>query len=574
MAQYTFTYDNAVTRLLKIEAVFENIHAATIHLQLPAWRPGRYELGNFAQNIISFQVLNENDGQLSFKKITKDRWEINANGSKTIKAAYTYYAAELNAGSTFLCNDFLYVNPVNCCVYIPDRIKEACEVRLKITSSYDVAIGLPEKEKGIFTATDFHQLADSPFIAGIILQHKTYESNGTQFYVWFNGKIEPEWEKLLRDFKAFADAQFVAFGSFPFPEFHFMIHALPYSGYHGVEHLTSTVITLGPAEKIMNELYDELLGVSSHELYHCWNVKTIRPADMLPYDYTRENYSRLGYVAEGVTTYYGDQFLLRSHVFSRDEWKKTFDQLLERHFQNPARFNMSVADSSFDTWLDGYKQGAPNRKVSIYTEGALCAFMCDMLIRKNTNNHKSLDDAMLLMDERFGKTGKGYTEKDYQTVLEEVSGISFDLFFKNYINGTHDYLPLLKECLDYIGYELLIADRDNMYETAYGFKVLKEGNHYVIKAIFPGSEAEQKGMELNDKIIFVNSVEMKDINQLNECAIQLTSNIQLQNTLNNKKEITLTKGIYYKKYTIERIHEMTEEQARNYALWAGVVQLK
>ena len=570
MAHYTISYQNAATQLIHIKVKFENIQAEKTYLQLPAWRPGRYELGNFAQNIVSFNITAEAKN-IAFRKVTKDKWEADTKGIAEIEVNYTYYAAELNAGSTFLCDNFIYANPVNCCIYLEGKLNEPCTLQLQVPDNYTTAIGLPSTEKNTYRAADFHELADSPFISGTTLQHKTYECAGTTFYIWFNGAIEVDWNKVLKDFKAFTVAQQEAFGSFPFPEFHFLNHILPYNAYHGVEHLTSTVITLGPTEKVMGELYEELLGVSSHELYHCWNIKTIRPAEMMPYDYTQENYFRLGYVAEGVTTYMGDQMLLRSQVFGRDDWKKTFDQLLERHFQNFARHNMSVADSSFDTWLDGYKQGAPNRKVSIYTEGALCAFMADVLIRKNTANQKGLDHVMTLLYEQLGKQQKGYTAKDYQLALENTSGISFHDFFSNYYYGTENYEPLLRECLEYLGYELIVRNRDNIYETNFGFKALKEGNAFVVKAVYPNSEAQQKGLYINDKIITVDNEELKELKQLND--IVETVKIKTANTFLAEKEITLCKGDYYKKYTIERIHEMSEIQARNYAIWAGVVSL-
>jgi predicted metalloprotease with PDZ domain len=571
MAYYTFSYNHPSTRLLNIAANFKT-DSSNVIIQLPSWRPGRYELGNFAQNIMQLKVFGNNK-ELPCRKVTKDKWKVDTEGCVDIEVRYTYYAAELNAGSTFLCSDFLYVNPVNCCVYIEGKTDEPCTVTLNVPENYEVATGMIPKEKFVFHTNDFHELADSPFIAGNQLQHQTYTSNETLFHVWFCGAVEIDWNKVLRDFKAFTDAQFDAFGEFPFREFHFLNHILPYTAYHGVEHLTSTVITLGPAEKVMNELYDELLGVSSHELYHCWNVKTIRPAEMMPYDYTKENYSQLGYVAEGVTTYMGDQMLLRSHVFDRDEWKKTFDQLLEKHFQNFGRFNLSVAESSFDTWLDGYKQGAPNRKTSIYTEGALCAFMADIIIRKNTANEKGLDDVMKLLFERFGKSNQGYSIADYKHALEEISGIPFTEFFSNYYHGVKDYEPLLKECMNYIGYELKVSKRDNAYETTFGFKALKENNHYVIKAIYPGSDAEQKGMELNDKILMTDAAEMKDIQQLNDAVKSKRVELKLLNMFKQEKNIVVSAGDYFRKYEAVRIHEMNEMQARNYAVWAGVLSL-
>ncbi len=571
MPHYTFSYANPAAKLVQVNILFENISSETTILQLPAWRPGRYELGNFAQNIVSLKISSE-EKNLPFKKITKDRWEVNTHGISAFEVAYTYYAAELNAGSTYLCSDFLYVNPVNCCMYAEEKMHEPCTIELQVPDNFETANGLPSQGKNIYAAKDFHELADSPFISGTTLQKKTYQSHGVDFHVWFNGKIEPDWNKVLRDFKAFTDEQYEAFGSFPFPEFHFLIHALPYQAYHGVEHLTSTVISLGPSEKIMGDLYEELLGVSSHELYHCWNIKTIRPKEMMPYDYSKENYSRLGYVAEGVTTYMGDLMLLRSHVFNRDEWKKTFDSLLERHFQNFGRFNMSVAESSYDTWIDGYKQGAPYRKVSIYTEGALCAFMADVLIMKATGNRKNLSHTMQWLYEHFGKKEKGYTEKDFQWALETVSGISFHEFFDQYYHGTYDYEPLLRECLEYLGYELKITNRYNLHETAFGIKVLKEGNAFVVKAIYPECEAQQKGLELGDKILSINNEELKEISQLKNAAEATHIKLKIQNSFLEEREIELNTGNYFKKYFIERQQEISEAQARSYAVWAGVVE--
>ena len=144
----------------------------------------------------------------------------------------------------------------------------------------------------------------------------------------------------------------------------------------------------------MNEKYEDLLGVCSHELYHTWNIKAIRPKEMFPYDYTKENYFRTGFVAEGVTTYMGDLMLYKSAVFNWKEFVKTQNQNLERHLMNYGRFNLSVADSGFDNWLDGYKLGAPNRKVSIYPDGALCMLMIDLEIIKNTDGKASLNSVM------------------------------------------------------------------------------------------------------------------------------------------------------------------------------------
>ena len=146
--------------------------------------------------------------------------------------------------------------------------------------------------------------------------------------------------------------------------------------------------------KIFKNLYNELLGISSHELYHVWNVKNIRPKTMSPYDFSKENYTHMGYVTEGVTTYMGDRILYESGVFSLEQYFLELEKLFQGHFHNDGRNHYPVSESSWDTWLDGYTGGIPGRKVSIYVEGALIALICDAKIRKETNHKSSLHDVL------------------------------------------------------------------------------------------------------------------------------------------------------------------------------------
>src|SRR6476659_10108647 len=203
--------------------------------------------------------------------------------------------------------------------------------------------------------------------------------NGHTFFLHFVGECRPDFKKLKKDFRAFTKKQIEFWGDFPVQEYHFLFQVLPAKFYHGVEHQRSTVIAIGPGYAINSgSTYDDILGVSCHELFHTWNVKTIRPVEMHPYNLTRENYARTGYVYEGFTTYYGDKLLLNSKVFSVKQYFTTLQERLVKHFHNYGRYNLSVADSSWETWLDGYVPGAPYRKTSIYDEGNLVAFMLDV----------------------------------------------------------------------------------------------------------------------------------------------------------------------------------------------------
>jgi predicted metalloprotease with PDZ domain len=584
MTQYIISYTKPHNHYVDVEFIAGGIDADETLIQLPAWRPGRYELGNFAKNIQRWQAFDEKGNALFFEKIKKDCWKVQTKGVKQIHIKYNYYAAELNAGSTYLDNTQLYMNPVNCCVYIPERINESCELQLLLPNDYNVAIGLiePQSQKiktpHSFVFDDFHELADSPFIASNSLKNQQFENNGVTFYVWLQGECTPNWNIIIRDFKKFVQEQMLMMKAFPAKSYHFLFQILPYRAYHGVEHVTSTVITLGPGYNLMKgSLYEDLLGVSSHELFHAWNIKTIRPAEMLPYDYSQENYSRLGYVSEGVTTYYGDSLLYRSGVFTTEQYLKTFAERLQKHVDNFGRFNLSVAESSFDTWLDGYTKGVANRKTSIYDEGCLLAFITDMFIRKHSNNKHSLDDVMVHLYQEFALKQKGYTEKDYKGIIEYYANNSFDEVFDNYINNASDYQPALLDAMDYIGCELIMNATSQQHEHCLGIKVSEIGGICKVNAVYPHSIADNAGIAINDEILAVNGIQLKpegnNTNFTEWCNYFIANNNTIRLSLAssrmmNEVELKPLPNSYYKVVSMQKQKQANSIQKANFELWS------
>lgn len=505
---YTLRTGHAHHQLLELEARFPTNGKERLTLQLPAWRPGRYELGNFAANILHFEVLEP--AEATWKKSGRNEWLLHCGGASEVKIRYRYYAAELNAGSTWIDESQMYVNPVNCFFFLPDRQDAEYHIHLEVPEHYDLACGLREHAPKKLIAQGVQQLMDSPFIAADQLWKRKYEIDGIPFHIAICGRHGLDEAKLLQEFEAFSRAQLQAFGDFPVKDYHFLFQFPDHETRHGVEHENSTVITLGPPEKLLQkEGYLELLGISCHELYHTWNIKSIRPTEMMPYDFTKENYSRLGYVAEGVTTYYGDLYLCRSKVISEQSYLAMLAENIQRHLQNPGRFNLSVADSSFDTWVDGYVAGTPNRKVSIYNEGALCAFLCDVAIMKASGGTKSLDDAMRIMYERFGKRGIGYNESDYREVLEECATVSLDEIFDRVIYGTEDYLPFLKEAMDYLGLTLRLSE-SHPFHSRYGAYLVADSQTQRVAIVEPGSPADAGGLAVGDQILTVNGLRADD----------------------------------------------------------------
>lgn len=508
--KYIVSYQKPNNHYINIEYIIDNVNSDKLKIQLPAWRPGRYELGNFAKNIQKWDAFDNNGNPLTSKKLTKDLWEVETNGANQVHIKYNYFAAEINAGSSYLDDKQLYINGVNCFLYVPNRQNENCELELIIPEDYEVASGLKAISKHQFSTKDFHQLVDSPFITSNNLKHHSFEESGVKFHLWFQGESKPDFNKLETDFRKFCKNQIEAFGAFPVDEYHFLFQILTHRTYHGVEHYNSTVISLGPSYDIMRKegWYNELLGVSSHELYHTWNVKQIRPIEMHPYNYSKENYTYLGYVDEGVTTYMGDKFLLSSGVFDWEQYVKTFDQLLSRHYNNFGVNNYSVAQSSFDTWLDGYVKGTPGRKGSIYTEGALIAFITDIFILKNTNNEKSLNTVMQKLYKDYALQGKGVSNMDYKNIVEEIAGTSYNEIYNNLIHGNKDYTSYIEEALTYINCKLEIKPSVNYNEASLGFKVRIENGSTLIDNIYPDSAAENLGLSINDEIIAINGIKI------------------------------------------------------------------
>ncbi|MEO9257571.1 MAG: hypothetical protein ABI207_04265 [Crocinitomicaceae bacterium] len=570
MTSYYFSTENPQQQYIRIKVVLE-VRDEVTFLQFPAWRPGRYELGNFAKNVRSFNVFDKNGKKVAFHKTAKDVWECQTANLDEIHVYYSYYAHELNSGSTFLSEDMLYVNPANCCVYIKGRETEPCEMHLDIPKKWKYAGAIKNIENKL-SAKDFHELADCPFICTESILHETYTVGNVLFHVWMRGCVKANWEKLIPDFKAFTEKQIEKFGEFPVDEYHFLIHVSPTRAYHGVEHLSSTVLYIGPGVDLYESVYDELLGLSSHELYHSWNVKSIRPIEMYPYDYSKEMYSPLGYLCEGVTTYMGDLFLFQSKVYSTKQYILEIENLLHKHFDNYGRFNYSVAQSSLDTWLDGYEAGVPGRKVSIYTEGALIAFMTDVFIMKATGNKRCLHDVMKSLYYNYYLKNKGVSEADYQKEIENIAGASFEEIEKNFIHGITSFETSLVDALSYLGFKLDMKPTQSISQAQWGMKSAKNSHDlWEIKSIYPGSTVDVIGLMIGDKILAINSLFIegeldKWIHHFCDETIVLT--IVRDGKLIEKTLPQLNKN-YYLDYTISRYEKTSALQQRAFEKWSG-----
>lgn len=499
MNTYTLSVPEPATHVVHISYEVDGLVAGQTVLYLPLWRPGRYQLQDYPKNLLSLQVTNSMEEPVTYLKTAKGSWVLDTPADGYLKVDYRYYANQPDAGASYVDDNQIYINPCNCFIYADSEIGKPCRLQLNIPPDYRVAISLPQEHE-CFMARDYHHMADSPFIASSSIQHGEFRLADAIVHVWVQGDFEFDMDELLELTKRFCQRQLEMFGGLPLFEYHFMYQMLPWEFHHGVEHCDNTVIALGPDKNFERKaFYNEWMSVSCHEFFHLWNVKRIRPADMLPYRYQAENYSTLGWVYEGVTTYYGDLICLRSRVSDFDAWAAVFNRHLTRHYHNAGRYNMSVAASSFDTWLDGYQAGVPNRKVNIYTEGMLAALILDAHMRELTSNRYSLDDLMKQLNNEFGDTQKGYVEKDYQRIAENLCGQSLQWYFDEVINGCGYIEKYLPHALQFLGLELVVTPNADDSARRFGLQ-----NNLAGLEVWPGSPANKAGVDANYKLLSID----------------------------------------------------------------------
>lgn len=561
---YKFSFTNPNTHFIEISLEI-TANTANVVLRLPSWRPGRYQIQNFAKNVKDIRARSSDRNLVGIKKISKDAWQLtNEPGSITI--SYRYYAFVMDAGNSWLDDEQLYINFINCAMYDEAQTGEPCTVTMEIPEGYKVATGLKSVEKYKFSAPSYYQLVDSPLMASPTLRKVSYTVENHTFNVWVQGDLPKTGEEIIEDFRPFTAIQMEVMGGFPCEEYHFLCQCLPYKHYHGVEHWNSTVITLGPSEDLKERpLYKEFLGVSSHELFHTWNVIRLRPKEMTPYNFQSENYHETGFVTEGVTTYYGDLFLARCGVFDRAEYLAELNKLLKRHYDNEGRKHYSVAASSYDLWLDGYERGIPGRKVSIYNEGALAALILDLKIRLKTDSGKSLDDVMRLMWQKHGKNLGGYSYNDYQKVAEAIYGKSLTRYFEQIISGTRAYESELEQLLTAFGLSFELKAPAKVVEAGFGIRLIKYDDRFFIDQIATGAAAELY-LSAKDEILSANGTSFEgDWPDTQQVVIAV-------NRFGRKLSFTLEKEkqIHFPVYQVSLNEEATAVEKRNLEKWIGV----
>ncbi len=455
----TLTYEIRALDLLAHEFVLrlrlEETGLGGRHLTLPAWIPGSYMIRDFARNVTAIGAHDAN-GAVALTKIDKQTWRIGDCDAEVV-IDYRVYAFDLSVRGAYLDPTRAYFNGTCLFLALEGYQDASWELTLRppvegSAEGWQVATALPardvdERGFGVYAGNQYTSLIDCPVEIGVF-RRANFVVGGVphQFVVSEGGRLDID--RICRDIAPICREHVAMFGELPVDSYTFLTLATA-DGYGGLEHRDSTSLMCkrsdlpSPGLAKPDKGYRRYLGLCSHEYFHLWNVKRIRPARLAEADLSTEAYTELLWAFEGITSYYDELALARSGVLNAEDYLDLFANTVTRLLRNPGRARQSVAASSFDAWTKFYKQdeNAPNAIVSYYTKGALVAFGLDMTLREASADRISLDDLMRRLWQRYGKSGHGIPERGIEQEAAALLGAPLDDFFQHYIYGT-DELPL------------------------------------------------------------------------------------------------------------------------------------
>lgn len=497
------------------------------HVSLPAWIPGSYMIREFARNIV--QIRAECGGRkVKLAKLDKHSWRA-ARCDAPLTFVYQVYAWDLSVRAAHLDQTHGFFNGTS--VFLKAHGHETLPHVVDIQppegeafAGWRVATALPELKArrhrfGTYLAQDYDELIDHPVEMGEFTLIR-FDAHGVPHEMAITGKVPNlDTARLAADLSKICEHQIALFEPSskraPMDRYVFLTLAVG-DGYGGLEHRASTALICSRSElpvKGQPELsdgYRGFLGLCSHEYFHTWNVKRIKPAVFAPYDLAQENYTPLLWLFEGFTSYYDDLTLLRAGLIDANAYLGLMAKTLNGVLRGSGRLKQSVAESSFDAWTKYYRQdeNAANAIVSYYAKGSLVALLLDLTIRAQTHGKRSLDDVMRALWRRYGRDfyqpgqGRGVTEAEVEALFDEVSGLKLKSLLDAAVRGTRD-LPLASALAPF-GIDLIDGREGSKVSLAVRTK--KAGGDCTLAAVFEGGAAHRAGLSAGDVLVAVDGL--------------------------------------------------------------------
>ena len=513
MLHYQIEFDDYRQHLIHVTLRF--LANPNQELWLPTWIPGSYLIREFAKHIESVTASDEAGRILNIKKLEKNRWRLFNTDHELITVEYDVYAYDLSVRGAYVDQNRLYVNPACVCLGLQNQEHAPCEVELFLPNElkhFQIATGLPSKSlvKGRFTlkGDNYDQLIDSPF--ELAEQSRfSFEANGIPHEFVISGQHNTNLERLKTDIEKICQTEINMFGAAPFQNYTFMTIATGNS-YGGLEHCNSTSL-ITPRDDLPkadeaeepSKDYQRFLGLCSHEYFHSWLVKFIRPENFANYDLQKEGYTSLLWIFEGFTSYYDDLILLRSGVISQTSYLELLKAQIDRYLQNPGRAIQSVSESSFDAWIKFYRQdeNSNNAGTSYYNKGSLVALCLDLGLRLRGS---SLDAVM----RRLYENAQQGIQVNERTIFDLCQELTSDNWVEqiNHLIYTTDELPL-DQLLPEFGLSYVLKNEKSL---PFGLKAVDNADCVVIQQVRRDSAAARAGLSAQDVIIAIDGLKASE----------------------------------------------------------------
>ncbi len=515
--------------LFEVELLVEDPDPAGQRFALPAWIPGSYMIREFARHVVDI-AARAGARRVAIDKLDKHTWQAaRCRGPLTLR--YRVYAWDLSVRGAHLDASHGFFNGTSVFLRVLGREREACAVEIlrpegenyedwRVATTLERAGARPWGFGG-YRAADYDELIDHPVEMGRFALVE-FEAAGVPHAVAITGQHDADLVRLAHDLARVCEAQIRMFEPrtrrAPFERYLFLATVVG-EGYGGLEHRASTALLCARADLPWSGMagltdgYRRFLGLCSHEYFHSWNVKRIKPRAFTPYDLERENYTRLLWIFEGFTSYYDDLMLARSRVIGIDDYLKALATTLGQVLRTPGRHVQSIAESSFDAWTRYYRQdeNAPNAIVSYYTKGALVALCLDLTIRERTAGRRSLDDVMRLMWRRLGRPGapeaEGLAEDRFGALLQEATGVDLEAEIAAWAYGTGE-LPVAA-LLERFGITVDVKPAPGR-EAMLGIRLATRHGETTVANAYANGAAQRAGVSAGDAIVALDRLRVDE----------------------------------------------------------------
>jgi len=498
---YTVSIESVEGQLFHVTTDVKNINEPRLELSLPTWTPGWYTVENYFKNVLRFKVTDAKGNRLQPEMIRKQAWRIETKGLDSIRIEFDYKATVLALNQAKIANDFAFFTGTELFLEAARHRTSPSTVRFKLPPDWKIVSALKETSDPMtFTAPDYDTLVDAPTEMGKFdltefqVEDKPHYLVSTPAGALAKDKASQFAEMLAK----VARAQSSIFGGLPYEKYvYFYFFARPESNAGGaLEHLNSHVsFAFNPNPEFM-------IGTASHEFFHLWNVKRIRPAEMWPYDYSREDETPLLWVSEGFTNYYGAVALYRAGLRSRQQFVQNVEGAINGVESNEARGYISPADSSVSTWV-GYDTPVAFG-ISYYTQGQNLGALLDLSILHDTNGATGLDDVMRSLYRDFYQKGKGFTTEDMIGIVNRLTRRDYHDFYRKYVTGVE--VPPYDAILGYGGYR---AETISRQSPTIGVGLERSNEGVRISRVIAGGQAAKAGLQVGDVVLGADGAELR-----------------------------------------------------------------